>query len=55
MSTTSKGVAKKTEKRMFLLQSGKECNASEKNLPLNCAMIISCGALKPDQFFLATG
>jgi hypothetical protein len=40
MSTTSNGVAKKTEKRIFLLMPGKECNASEKNLPLNCAMII---------------
>jgi hypothetical protein len=55
MSTTSKGVVKKKEKRIFLLMPGKRCNFSEKNLPLNCAMIISCGALKPDQLFLATG
>jgi hypothetical protein len=55
MRTTSKGVANKNEKRIFLLLPGKECNASEKNSPLNYAMIISRGGSNTRSAFLATG
>jgi hypothetical protein len=55
MSTTSKGVAKKLKKRIFLLLPGKECNALEKKLApqlCNDYFAVSRGVLKPVKLFL---
>jgi hypothetical protein len=58
MSTTIKGVAKKTEKKdILVIASEKNAMLRKKLAPQLCNdyFAVSCGALKPDQFILATG